>query len=757
MAVESENEAPAIKALGSLFKLTEVYLWDDDYVDNGFSANKKFQYSTNSASSKLDSTFIDDTHILEGMELTEQMNALGLPVSFNTSKKGSVMKKSKRKGTKVKPTFDHEDIIDGVVDVSKVGEVVSAINFLDKTSVSLCCIPTLSRSETSYSDIAEEVGKPHCSYNGESVSMDEICEVITGVVDNCGVDHDSVPCEVISNGNTDVAALPSNGDGDTSPQNALQGSFVDLQLDGHINLECSLLSYYGSESSKLCVDTKTEEPYIHDLSVSSQSPVMKDEYDNYKQCGEFGDWSTYWDAFYMRNYFYNVKTHETTWNPPPGVEYEAFSEGEPKCDLIVDTAKKDFMSELPTVEVLDPYDLRDTSQLLEEITSSNNSLGHSTHQSASGFEPDAGSVISHRDVSTIYRSHQRSDELEMLASLSEIGKNSDGEASLYTVSITQDDINSQLVSAEDWGNHLQKTPTNPETDGMNDYNSSNDQVLDVDRLTTTINKYSEENWKDIQLEYMAPLMDDFERQQDLVPSEKKKKKVRRTSTQTRLSEYNTELELEGLPQEVTDGIVKYWLQRYSLFSKFDDGIQMDKEGWFSVTPESIARHHAARCGGGIVIDSFTGVGGNAIQLAKRVSHVIAIDIDPQRIEYAQQNAAIYGVDGIIDFIKGDFFQLAPKMKADTVFLSPPWGGPDYAKVQSYSIKTMLKPHDGHFLFKTSRGIAPKIVMFLPRNVDLDQLAELSLSAHPPWKLEVEKNFLNGKLKAITAYFSDTLV
>ena len=34
---------------------------------------------------------------------------------------------------------------------------------------------------------------------------------------------------------------------------------------------------------------------------------------------------------------------------------------------------------------------------------------------------------------------------------------------------------------------------------------------------------------------------------------------------------------------------KYWMQRYTLFSRFDDGILMDEEGWFSVTPEGIAR------------------------------------------------------------------------------------------------------------------------------------------------------------------------
>ncbi|GMP44041.1 hypothetical protein CsSME_00013154 [Camellia sinensis var. sinensis] len=99
--------------------------------------------------------------------------------------------------------------------------------------------------------------------------------------------------------------------------------------------------------------------------------------------------------------------------------------------------------------------------------------------------------------------------------------------------------------------------------------------------------------------------------------------------------------------------------------------------------------------------------------------------------------------------------LSSKSGADTVFLSPPWGGPNYTKVTTYDMKTMLKPHDGHVLFNVARGIASKVVMFLPRNVDFNQLAELSLSANPPWSLEVEKNFLNGKLKAITAYFTDT--
>lgn len=48
-------------------------------------------------------------------------------------------------------------------------------------------------------------------------------------------------------------------------------------------------------------------------------------------------------------------------------------------------------------------------------------------------------------------------------------------------------------------------------------------------------------------------------------------------------------------RELPRKLWKYWLQRYSLFSRFDEGILMDEEGWYSATPQVIAAHHAAKC------------------------------------------------------------------------------------------------------------------------------------------------------------------
>ncbi|XP_064848844.1 trimethylguanosine synthase isoform X2 [Oncorhynchus masou masou] len=203
-------------------------------------------------------------------------------------------------------------------------------------------------------------------------------------------------------------------------------------------------------------------------------------------------------------------------------------------------------------------------------------------------------------------------------------------------------------------------------------------------------------------------------------------------------------------------LAKYWAQRYRLFSRFDEGIKLDHEGWFSVTPEKIAEHIALRVQESfhseLIIDAFCGVGGNAIQFALTGKRVLAIDIDPVRLALAQHNAQVYKVAEYIDFVQGDFLQLAPRLRADVVFLSPPWGGPDYLSADVFDIKTMMAPN-GFDIFRLSKMISDNIVYFLPRNADMDQIASL---AGPGGRVEVEQNFLNNKLKTITAYFGNLI-
>ena len=80
---------------------------------------------------------------------------------------------------------------------------------------------------------------------------------------------------------------------------------------------------------------------------------------------------------------------------------------------------------------------------------------------------------------------------------------------------------------------------------------------------------------------------------------------------------------------------KYWGQRYRYFSRFDEGITLDEEGWYSVTPEAIALHIAERVCCDVLVDPFVGCGGNAVQFALVCHLVFAIDLDPVKLEHAR--------------------------------------------------------------------------------------------------------------------------
>ncbi|KAH8419146.1 hypothetical protein KR222_006709 [Zaprionus bogoriensis] len=200
-------------------------------------------------------------------------------------------------------------------------------------------------------------------------------------------------------------------------------------------------------------------------------------------------------------------------------------------------------------------------------------------------------------------------------------------------------------------------------------------------------------------------------------------------------------------------MLKYWFKRFSLFSRFDQGIRLDRESWFSVTPEKIAKQTARRLAGDIIVDAFCGCGGNAIQFAKTCSRVIAIDIDAGKLAMAKHNAAIYGVAHKIEFVHADFLQFATStcLRPDVVFLSPPWGGPQYQKQATFDIETNLLPLGASELMRHARRLTDNIGVFLPRNSNMKQVIALS---HVGQQCEVEHNYLDTRLVAITAYYGN---
>ncbi|XWS21204.1 hypothetical protein CRYUN_Cryun30bG0035300 [Craigia yunnanensis] len=666
-------------------------------LDKGIRAAQAFFMPPVAIPSTVSSDF---STLPEDIELAKEMDALGLPLSFHTNKETrSKMTISKKKGARPKRSHGHKDT-EETLKFSKVSEmeIVSPSIFHDNSSSSLCCMSMLGQSESSYHDVAVAVNESLCPGHKREDSvnsarticgsvMEQNCDGISDFVTNDGQDYDFAQQSGIMSKDDEEIALSSTSLGaELLPECCLMepgldhcNNIGDGSVMEHECFECSSGTQCIGKGEKDCSYNGTHQLPVSE-SYSTNSDVVDCDDNDQTYGGDFGDWRVFWDTFYMRNYFYNIKTQVSTWDPPPGMENLVF-------DILIDKS-----DEMTTV-----------------------SLQKSVHDD--GVEELSGEL-----------------------------SNEPGLAAASSLTIPSVSKSFELA-----GEHCE---TSGSCDGELTLGVISDAGENVDSMTKTLSGTISDA-DDILLETVALAKDQVDTL--LVPATRKGKKKTRRRAQRKLSGDDEELQSEGMFEEYSAIIGKYWCQRYLLFSRFDDGIKMDEEGWFSVTPEPIARHHASRCGSGIVVDSFTGVGGNAIQLAQRSAHVIAIDIDPKKIGYAYYNSAVYGVDDGIDFVMGDFFALAPKLKADTVFLSPPWGGPDYTKVKIYDLKTMLRPRDGYLLFNVAKKIACRIVMFLPRNVDLNQLAELSMSAQPPWLLEVEKNFLNGKLKAITAYFTETAV
>ncbi|CEG38472.1 trimethylguanosine synthase [Plasmopara halstedii] len=201
---------------------------------------------------------------------------------------------------------------------------------------------------------------------------------------------------------------------------------------------------------------------------------------------------------------------------------------------------------------------------------------------------------------------------------------------------------------------------------------------------------------------------------------------------------------------VPKDVAKFYVQRDILFEKFNDGILLDHESWYSVTPQIIAEHIAKRLACDVVIDPFSGCGGNIIQLAMTCKQVIAIDVDPEKIRMAKHNATIYGVAHKIEFIVGDSINLLAKLKADVVFLSPPWGGLKYNRKQFKLENMLVNGLTGQELFAKARLVSKNIAYYLPKGTPVEDLEALT----PGETVECEKIFLNKQLKVLTAYYGD---
>jgi predicted RNA methylase len=142
------------------------------------------------------------------------------------------------------------------------------------------------------------------------------------------------------------------------------------------------------------------------------------------------------------------------------------------------------------------------------------------------------------------------------------------------------------------------------------------------------------------------------------------------------------------------------------------------------------------------------------KFSKYCKKVYAIDIDQNKINITKNNAKVYDCPENIEYIKGDFLKSHKGVKADYVFLSPPWGGVKYKDTDVYSIKDLMTPNI-YDIVRTSLKMAKGIIFYLPRTLNIDDLFGIIKTVYSEMGIKTEKIYLDvhvlksaGKVKAL---------
>lgn len=187
------------------------------------------------------------------------------------------------------------------------------------------------------------------------------------------------------------------------------------------------------------------------------------------------------------------------------------------------------------------------------------------------------------------------------------------------------------------------------------------------------------------------------------------------------------------------------LQHYwDRLSDLEKQMHIDEEGLYSLAQQSVMDQITPHLSGKVVLDAFCGVGGSAIGLARAGKQVLSIDTNRARLEMARYNAALFSVEGSIEFREANALEILKAERFDTVFLDPPWGGPGYSKQSNFLLEHFLP--DGTQLLDLAFAAASEVAIRLPKNFAFPELQRWN------HRYELQENMLAGKLMHYTAFF-----
>lgn len=193
------------------------------------------------------------------------------------------------------------------------------------------------------------------------------------------------------------------------------------------------------------------------------------------------------------------------------------------------------------------------------------------------------------------------------------------------------------------------------------------------------------------------------------------------------------------------------MKRKKQEKRFSKNIYTNKESSFISCPEYVSKHIVETIldfgDFNSAVELCCCVGSSCIQLARRLDHVVGVDINELRIEMARKNAKLYGVSNNIEFITGDVLDinLLKSIKADIALLDPGWSTIVMDRSSHISDINLTQPSLKKMFTLTVKYITDNIVARVPATFTCATLEELG-----PCKLE--NIIINNEIVFKVCYF-----
>ena len=224
---------------------------------------------------------------------------------------------------------------------------------------------------------------------------------------------------------------------------------------------------------------------------------------------------------------------------------------------------------------------------------------------------------------------------------------------------------------------------------------------------------------------------------------------------------------------------RFYRGRHGLLDFIDEiRDKLDDEMWFSITPQEVAKAHAAAFGRTpglhLILDAFCGIGGDSLAMPESVFTVGTDIVQSSRLQLAQELTGRYA-QGRCDFVRADFVRGRSCFRPsafDAVYLSPPWGHDGVRKrtkapvFGSRNLRSMTV--DGETAFRRGLSLTKRdnIAFFLPRGMQEEELIRIADELTSAGKIlfQVHESYDPDdetvpdkdkfKVRAITVYFGD---